>query len=216
MTCMEPDIPKLSVVIVVHDEASQLEDNLPRFLVQQCSFPYEVIVVDDSSSDDTPDVLQRMKTQYPHLYTTFIPKSVIFNPSRLRLAMNVGVKAAHSSWVVFCGIARPPKSDLWLSELAAQCSDDIDVVMTYSRRRTQENVFFQLFHQLDEARPLIMKAERCSGRGHSGNFLKYKRGHYDAVAIRRHCIQEAIALFDLPVKSIGIWRKRLYVLWKNM
>ena len=52
---------QLSVVIVVHDEETALEQNLPHFLHQECDTPYEVIVVDDFSTDRTSDVLKQFK-----------------------------------------------------------------------------------------------------------------------------------------------------------
>ena len=70
---MIPDTIKLSVIISVHDQAEALEQNLPLFLSSQGEVNYEVIVVDDSSSDETPDVLKRFKNEFPRLYTTFLP-----------------------------------------------------------------------------------------------------------------------------------------------
>ena len=49
---------RLSVVMVVHNEAELLQQNLPLFLSQSGNTAYEVVVVDDSSSDATPDILK--------------------------------------------------------------------------------------------------------------------------------------------------------------
>ena len=57
-------LPQFSIVLSVHDQAQELERNLPRLLSQQ--YPhYEVIVVDESSTDGTADTLKRLKAQYP-------------------------------------------------------------------------------------------------------------------------------------------------------
>ena len=105
------------MVIVTHDQGETLERNLPQFLTVAGAAHAEVIVVDDSSTDNTPDVLKLLKEENPHLYTTFLPKSVP-NNSRLRLALNIGVKAAISQRVVFADIHRPPLSTEWLTGLA--------------------------------------------------------------------------------------------------
>ena len=59
--------PQLSMVMVVHDQGNLLEQNLPQFLTQPCQTTYEVIVVDDTSTDDTPDILKRLKNEHPNL-----------------------------------------------------------------------------------------------------------------------------------------------------
>ena len=216
MTTRETEKAKLSIIIVVHDQAMLLEQNLSLFLSQQYEAAYEVIVVDDSSTDDTPDVLQHMKAQYPHLYTTFIPKSVIFNPSRLRIAMNVGSKAAHHDRVMFASIDRPPKSDTWLEELATQMTNEDEVILIYNGRRQQDTVRYQIFSELEEAHPLIYKAERCSGKGHRGRWFKFLRGHYEAAVVKRSRIHDVIGLFDRPVKGFSLFLLSLRTLWKNI
>ena len=105
-------IPQLSFVMVVHNQGEMLEHNLPLFLSQPCQMTYEVIVVDDTSTDNTSDVLKQQKEEYPNLYTTFMPVSVT-NPSRLRLAMTIGIKAAKGEWIVLADIQRPPTSPEW-------------------------------------------------------------------------------------------------------
>ena len=53
--------PTFSVVMTVYDNARELEENLPAYLGQNYERGYEVIVVDESSTDDTDDVLTRFK-----------------------------------------------------------------------------------------------------------------------------------------------------------
>ena len=62
---IETQHPALSIVIAVHNQATALEENLPSFLTLPYEGEYEVIVVNDMSTDDTPNVLKRMKTEYP-------------------------------------------------------------------------------------------------------------------------------------------------------
>ena len=67
--------PGLSVVMSVHDNCTEIRNNLPLILSQQYSGNFEVIIVDESSSDDTEDILKQLKSEYPNLYVTFIPAS---------------------------------------------------------------------------------------------------------------------------------------------
>lgn len=207
---------QLSIVMVVHDEDTILEQNLPVFLTQPCDTCYEVIVVDDASSDQTPDVLKDLKEKYPHLHTTFFPKSVP-NPSRTQLALYVGVKAAHSDCIVIADIKRPPTSPAWIDGLAQELSNGhAEVAMVYSDRKRTEQVYLQSFGQLEDAESFLLKAERRSGKGHQGNRLNRKRGIYDAVAICRTRIFDAVRLYDHTVKGTKLLGLRIGVLWRNM
>ena len=208
-------IIQMSVVIVVHDEDVALEQNLPAFLNIECDTAYEVIVVDDASTDRTPDVLKYFKEKYTILHTTFLPKSVP-NPSRMQLALYLGAKAAKSDWIVFADIHRIPTSSEWIDGLARETASDIaEVVMIYTGRKHPETVEFTSFQQLEDAAPLLQKAERYSGKGHKGSIMKRRRGLYDAVAIHRNCIYEAIRQYDLHIKSGKLMGLRMLVFWKN-
>lgn len=203
----------LSIVLVVHDQADLLTQNLPSFLTLCGEYGHEVIVVDDASTDDTPDVLKRMKEDYACLYTTFLPASVR-NPSRLRLAMTVGAKAAHNQRVVLANISRPPMSATWLQGLA---EGTVETVLVYSGRKSNNTVLrHQYFDSLEEAAKFIIKAERKSGHGHQGRWLKYRRGMYEAVAVERQHIFDAIKLIDLPLSWQRLLGLRIAVVWNNL
>lgn len=187
-----------SIIIAVHDRAEALEKNLPLFITTAREAGAQVIVVDDMSSDDTPDVLKRMLTEHADvLYTTFLPRSVVPNPSRLRLALSVGTKASKATHIVLADINRPPCSAEWLKELT-----ESPAALVYTNRKNDDVVHVQAT-DLDDLSNIILKAERKSGRGHKGKFMKRRRGLYDAVGVERQHVFEAIHLFDQPV---GFWK----------
>jgi glycosyltransferase involved in cell wall biosynthesis len=198
--------------MVVHNQGEMLEHNLPLFLSQPCQTTYEVIVVDDTSTDNTSDVLKQLKEEYPNLYTTFMPVSVP-NPSRLRLAMTVGIKAAKGEWIVLANIQRPPTSPEWIDGLI---DNDAETVLVYSGRKHPEIVRHQTWEQLEEAKPLLRKAERRSSRGHYGKWQKIRRGLYDAVSVRKDCIFDAVRYFDQIIRGRRLIGLRLHVIWKAL
>ena len=96
-----------SVVITVYDQAHDLEEQLPAFLKQEYEPGYEVIVVDESSTDETPDVLKLLKSEYKHLYSTFLPKPSA-QTFRRKLALNIGIKASHNEYIIIAKANNAP------------------------------------------------------------------------------------------------------------
>src|SRR5687767_6024991 len=74
------DRPEISVIISTHNRAAELEATLPALFKQDLdSARYEVIVVDNNSSDATPDAISRLKQAHPALRAFHEPKPGVSN-----------------------------------------------------------------------------------------------------------------------------------------
>ena len=195
----------ISIVMTVHDQAELLEQNLPAFLTLTYEGQYEVIVVDNMSTDDTPDVLKRMKAEYPRLYSTFLPSSVIVNPSRKRLALSVGAKAAHHDYIVLADIRRTPINTDWLAGLA-----DGEASLVFCNRK-RDSVTHVVATELNDLRHIILKAERRSFKEYWSKWLRKRRGLYDAIGVRKEHVFDAIMLFDQKIRGFRLLGLRLRV-----
>ena len=202
---MNNETKTISILLVVHDQAALLEQNLPLFLDTAKEAGAQVVVIDDMSTDSTPDVLQRLRNDYDNLYTTFLPKSVIKNPSRRRLALSVGVKAAKGNYIVMADIHRPPLSVEWLTELS-----DGEAALVYTNRKGEQTTHV-VASQLEDLKSTIIKAERKNERGHCGHWLKQHRGLYDAFAVKKSRAFDAISYVDQPVSGWQLLGLRLKV-----
>lgn len=200
-----------SIILAVHNAADKLEQNLPAFIEAASEVGAKVIVVDDMSSDDTPDVLTRMRSEHPDvLYTTFLPESVVINPSRIRLALSIGAKAAKTPYIILASIDRPPHNIGWLVGMT-----DNNAALVYSLRKGNQVVHVTTTDP-EEFRPAITKAERQSNYGHVGRFLKLRRGLYDAVCVQRDRVYDIINMFDRPVSFSQLWRLRFQVFMNSL
>lgn len=83
--------PAVSVIVYAQNDAENLVKYLPKILNQ--AYPeFEVIVVNDDSTDDSKDILSVLETQYKNLYHTYVPEGSR-NLSHKKLALTLGIKA---------------------------------------------------------------------------------------------------------------------------
>ncbi len=88
--------PELSVIVPCHNEAATLADQLEALVAQDVGWPWEVLVVNNQSTDETVSVALSFEHR--------LPLRVIEAPDARGVAhaRNVGVKAALSDRVAFC------------------------------------------------------------------------------------------------------------------
>ena len=124
------ELPPLSVILCARNEADNLRKVLPAILEQD--YPqFEVIVINDASTDETEDVLGFMEEKYPHLYHSFTPDSARYI-SHKKLALTLGIKASKYDWLVFTETNCIPASKDWLKLMARNFTSQTQVVLGYS------------------------------------------------------------------------------------
>ena len=199
--------------MTVYDNGKDLEENLPAYLTQQYEPGYEVIVVDESSTDDTDDVLKLMKQQYPHLYTTFLPKPDI-HLVRKRLALTIGVKAAKNEWIIFTDIKAFPQDNTWLQTIADNLSSASDIML--ARYNKKGELVMYTFGGIEEVSNYVVKGERQRADGHKGTRLRKLRGKYDFIVVRTDHAHELLKLFEQHVGMGRLLGIRLSIFFHNL
>jgi glycosyltransferase involved in cell wall biosynthesis len=88
---------KVSVIVPVFDPGARIDRCIESLLGQSLSAgEYEVVFVDDGSTDGTGERLEELAAQYAHVTTVRIPNSGW--PGRPR---NVGIDTARGEFVYF-------------------------------------------------------------------------------------------------------------------
>lgn len=125
------ELPPVSVIVCARNEYNNLQEYLPILLSQD--YPtYEVIIVDDSSEDDTEFLLERLKHQYVHLYHTFVPRGARVLSSK-KLALTIGLKAAHHEHILLTDADCRPESKYWIREMMQGFANaDTEIVLGFS------------------------------------------------------------------------------------
>lgn len=124
------ELPPISVVICARNESENLRNHLP-FVLEQDYPHFEVIVINDGSTDESEEALSEMEEKYPHLYHSFTPEGARYI-SRKKLALMLGIKASKHDWLVFTEANCQPVSNQWLRLLARNFTPRTDVVLGYN------------------------------------------------------------------------------------
>jgi glycosyltransferase involved in cell wall biosynthesis len=143
---------KLSVIIPVYNREKYIKVCIESVLNQKnpgCK--YEVIVVDDGSTDNTPRILSEFKDK--------IIYKRIENSGRPSVPRNIGLKLAKGELIAF-----QDSDDIWISsKLQAQLKDfKADYVLSYANAEV-----------IDENRNLLGRNIIDNKQAYSGNVFEY-------------------------------------------
>lgn len=123
----------VSIIIIAKNESENLEKNLPLILEQD--YPnFEVVVVNDGSTDESQDYLELFSKTENRLYSTFLPLSEDKDVDRRRiLCMTLGIKAAKNEILLFTDAGACPLSNQWISSMVQDLANNKnDIALGYS------------------------------------------------------------------------------------
>ena len=121
----------VTVLICARNEAPNLRRYLPAVLGQISPVPFEVLIVDDASSDDTPHVLAFFQKQHPHLRVLRLSAK---NFPGKKHALTQGVAAAKYDTLLLTDADCQPRSAHWLAAMSAPLRENlaIEIVLGYA------------------------------------------------------------------------------------
>jgi cellulose synthase/poly-beta-1,6-N-acetylglucosamine synthase-like glycosyltransferase len=117
--------PTVSVIIPARNEAEVLERTLDSILRQDYPGGWDVIVIDDRSSDHTPSILQALAAAHPRLHYARVTEAHPVSPKKNALAL--GIKQATGEIVVTTD-ADCEYDPGWLRSMISYMAPDVGVV----------------------------------------------------------------------------------------
>ena len=209
---MNRDERRFSVIMAVYDQAYELKENLTAFLTQQYQPGYQVVIVDESSTDETPDILKLYKKDYANLYSTFLPKSKGYALSK-KQAYNIGIKAATNDWLIFTNANYAPVNADILQAINDQFDDTADLTLGYLTKR---GIKLQAFYDVDEAKDHITRMERRLQKVRNRKRYHYRRGLYDFIIVKKSVAFDMLKYYELKPSFVQRQALRWRILWKNI
>ncbi|PHR72193.1 MAG: glycosyl transferase family 2 [Lutibacter sp.] len=132
-----PTIP-ISVIICAHNESENLQQFLPSFVNQKYS-NYELVLINDASSDDTLEIMESFQTAHP---TKIKVVDVVANEQFWRskkYALTLGIKASTHEHLLFSDADCKPVSEHWITEMASHFTKEKSIVLGYGAYQKTSN-----------------------------------------------------------------------------
>lgn len=120
----------VSVVICARNESRNLQENLPLIMTQD--YPdFEVVVVNDCSTDDSSTILNQLENKYPNLKVVTVNEHKRFKTGK-KFALTMGIKAAKNEHLLLTDADCKPASSYWIKRMQEKFSDQQEIVLGYS------------------------------------------------------------------------------------
>lgn len=95
----EGDSPKVSILCPTYQHVSFIRNALDGFLSQVTTFPFEVIVRDDASTDGTQDILREYASNYPGIMRLLLEEE---NRWHIEKPLEILLEASRGEFVAIC------------------------------------------------------------------------------------------------------------------
>lgn len=122
--------PLISIVCLTYNHASFLSEAVNGFLIQETTFPFEIVFHDDASTDETQALILELKERYPEIVRFVFQEKNIYSAAGNVLLH--AIAACKGKYIAFC-----EGDDYWvdprkLEKQASFLENNPTYVVTYS------------------------------------------------------------------------------------
>lgn len=94
--------PLVSIICLTYNQEKYVRDCLDGFVMQQATFPYEVLIYDDASTDSTPAIIQEFADKYPKIFKPTLYKKNNYSQGLGFVGYYEGIKQARGKYIAYC------------------------------------------------------------------------------------------------------------------
>lgn len=135
------DIP-VSVIVCAKNEAENLQHLLPQ-LLQQSYKNFEIVLINDASSDETLEVMEQFQEKNSNIKIVNVANNEAFWGNK-KYALTLGIKAATNDFLVFTDADCKPVTKYWLTEMTQHFSSAKKIVIGYGAYAKKKYSFLNL------------------------------------------------------------------------
>lgn len=158
----------VSVLIWTKNEAEKIKVLIPLLSVQ--NYPdYELVFINDASSDDTQDILERAALDNEKIRVVKVENNEAFWGNK-KFALTLGIKAARKEYLLFTNADCYPASAEWILQMSAHFTMSKTIVIGHTAYEKVKNSF-------------LNKIVRFTGTVQSMQYLSWARAGRPFMAV---------------------------------
>ena len=169
----------VSIMVCAKNDAEKVKTLIPLLIAQ--NYPdFELVLIDNASSDDTLDIFEAFEKQYKNIRLVKVENNEAFWGNK-KYALTLGIKAARKEYLLFIDAHCYPASADWLTNMASQFTMSKTIVIGYSAYEKVKGSFLNKIIRYDA---LVMATQRFAwakaGNPYSGDGrnLAYKKEEF--------------------------------------
>ena len=170
----------VSVIVCAKNQADKVRAFVPLLATQD--YPdYEIVLIDDASSDETLDIFEDFEKQYPQLIRLVKVENNEAFWANKKYALTLGIKAARKEYLLFTDGDCYPVSKDWITHMSSRFTMSKTIVLWYGAYEKVKSSFLNKIIRFDA---VLMATQYFSwaklGRPYTGEGrnLAYKREEF--------------------------------------
>jgi glycosyltransferase involved in cell wall biosynthesis len=112
------DKPTISICCTAYNHERTITDTLKGFLSQHTKFPFEILIHDDASTDNTQRIIKQWQQQYPHIIKPIYQTQNQYSQGKRPL--DLLLKKARGKYIALC-----EGDDYWISPQKLEIQVDL-------------------------------------------------------------------------------------------
>lgn len=129
----------ISVIVCAKNEEKNVATFIP-LLVEQNYSDFEIVLIDDASSDATLEIFEGFEKQYPNVRLVKVENNEAFWGNK-KYALTLGIKAAKKEYLLFTDADCYPTSKEWITAMSSQFTMQKTIVLGYGKYEKIPNSF---------------------------------------------------------------------------
>ncbi|MFD2601118.1 glycosyltransferase [Flavobacterium suzhouense] len=137
----------VSVIVCAKNDAEKVKTLVP-ILAEQDYPDFEIVLIDNASSDETLDIFEEFEKQYSNIRLVKVENNEAFWGNK-KYALTLGIKAAKKDYLLFIDANCYPTSNDWITAMTSRFTANRTIVLGYGAYEKVKNSFINKIIRFD-------------------------------------------------------------------